>query len=145
MDTQTSPSPAALRSQNHKARRNWRRFLALIVVVAAPTAVFACNKKADASASGTAAPAAPTDGPQRVLVTEDGFQPATVMLKKGEKLIFTRKTDETCAKAVVFPDLHIEKQLPLNTDVTIELPQTAVGEVSFQCGMGMYKSKVVVR
>ncbi len=106
-----------------------------------------CNKK-EAASDGAAASAQPLPpvpaGAQRVLVTGDGFQPARLDLKRGTTLLFRRTSDDTCAKAVVFPDLKIEKDLPLNTDVSVELPSGARGEITFQCGMGMYKSKVVV-
>lgn len=89
----------------------------------------------------TAVPAMPV----RVEVTSDGFQPNRVNLEGGRQLVFRRTSESTCATAVVFPELGIEKQLPLNADVAIDLPASASGEIGFQCGMGMYKSKVVVR
>lgn len=117
-------------------------------VLVALLALAACNKKEQASAPGgaTSAQALPPvpAGAQRVLVTADGFQPSRLDLKRGTALIFRRTTDDTCAKAVVFPEMKIEKELPLNTDVTVDLPASARGEVAFQCGMGMYQSKVVV-
>ena len=97
----------------------------------------------DAKTAVTAAPASVE--PARVEVGNDGFQPSTVTLGAGRQLVFRRTSDSTCATAVVFPDLGIEKQLPLNTDVAIDLPASAKGEIGFQCGMGMYKSKVVAQ
>jgi len=81
----------------------------------------------------------------RVEVRSDGFHPPRVVLGTSHQVTFRRTTDSTCATAVVFPDLGIEKTLPLDTDVSIELPPSAKGELTFQCGMGMYKSKVVVQ
>jgi hypothetical protein len=81
--------------------------------------------------------------PARVEVTAHGFEPARVSLNFGRQLVFRRTSDKTCATAVVFPELGIEKQLPLNADVTVDVPATAHGEIAFQCGMGMHKSKVV--
>ena len=60
-------------------------------------------------------------------------------------MVFRRVTDSTCATAVVFPTLGIQKPLPLNTDVVIDLPATAHGELAFQCGMGMDRGKLVAR
>jgi plastocyanin domain-containing protein len=45
---------------------------------------------------------------------------------------------------VVFPDLKLEKALPLNQTVAIELPAAVSSTLTFQCGMGMYHGKVVV-
>ena len=119
--------------------------LALVVIVA--SALAACKKSAEptqVSPSASASAKLAADGSPRVLVTEDGFQPSRVELKKGGRLTFRRTTDATCANEVVFPDLKLEKPLPLNTDVVVELPASATGEVVFQCGMGMYKSQVVI-
>ena len=83
--------------------------------------------------------------PARVEVTAHGFQPSRVVLNFGRELVFRRTSDQTCATTVVFPELGIEKQLPLNADVVVDLPASAKGEITFQCGMGMYRSKVVAR
>jgi len=42
----------------------------------------------------------------------------------------------------VFPALGIQKPLPLNTDMAIELPPH-LRKVTFQCGMGMHRARVV--
>jgi plastocyanin domain-containing protein len=58
---------------------------------------------------------------------------------------FARHTgDATCATAVVFPEVGIEKHLPLDSDVVIELSASAPRKLCFQCSMGMYNSKVVI-
>jgi plastocyanin domain-containing protein len=66
-------------------------------------------------------------------------------LGTARSLVFRRTTDDTCATSVVFPALGVEKPLPLNTDVAIELPATLTEEVTFQCGMGMHRGKAVAR
>jgi plastocyanin domain-containing protein len=86
---------------------------------------------------------------QRVVaITVDGkgFSPSRVEAKKDENLTlrFTRTSDKTCAKAVVFPELGIEKPLPLKKPVDIVVPTKKARTLGFQCGMGMYKSKVVI-
>ena len=86
--------------------------------------------------------------PKVISITADnhGFTPANVQVKKGDKvtLRFTRTSDQTCAKKVVFPGLGITKPLPLNQSVDIPLPTTKAGTVAFVCGMGMLKGSVVV-
>ena len=66
--------------------------------------------------------------------------------KKGAPatLIFTRTSDDTCATEVVFPQLNIKKDLPKGTPVTITVPTDTEQTLTFQCGMGMYKSKVLI-
>jgi hypothetical protein len=82
---------------------------------------------------------------ERVEVTSAGFQPSRVDAGTGRALVFRRTTDKTCATSVVFPALGIEKPLPLNTDVAVDLPPGTTGELAFQCGMGMDRGKVIVR
>lgn len=92
----------------------------------------------DAGATETGKIAITADG--------DGFKPSSVNLKKGASatLVFTRTTDETCATQVVFPELDIKKDLPKNTPVSIVVPTDRARKLTFQCGMGMYKSSVVI-
>ena len=96
----------------------------------------------------TGAAAATPDASGHVLITADGrgFHPSSVEITKGQKttLEFRRTSDETCATSVVFPELKLEKALPLNQTVAIELPADVSSTLTFQCGMGMYHGKVVV-
>lgn len=82
-----------------------------------------------------------------ISVTEKGFEPASVTLQAGApaRLIFTRKTDATCAKEVVFPDFNIKKALPLNQPVTVEFTPKKSGALNYACGMNMLRGQVVVR
>jgi plastocyanin domain-containing protein len=89
--------------------------------------------------------ASATTAAQRVEVTAEGFQPARIVVGEDRQVIFRRVAEGTCATAVVFPSLGIEKQLPLNTDVAVALPPGSQGELGFQCGMGMYRGKVVAQ
>lgn len=81
-----------------------------------------------------------------VTAGEDGFKPSSVTFAKGSagKLVFTRTTDETCATEVVFPELSIKKELPKGKPVTVDVPTDKPQKLTFQCGMGMYKSSVVI-
>jgi len=89
-----------------------------------------------------------TQSTKVIPITADnhGFTPLKVEVKKGESvtLRFTRTSDQTCAKKVVFPGIGITKALPLNQSVDIPLPTTKTGTLAFHCGMGMLKGSVVV-
>ena len=82
-----------------------------------------------------------------VTADERGFTPAAVQTQLGQKLTlrFTRTTDATCADKVVFPEAGIEKDLPLKQPVDIEIPTDKARTLGFQCGMGMFKSAVLVK
>ena len=93
-------------------------------------------------------PAAPPGVQQtKVIVDDKGFTPSHVEVQKGKpaSLVFIRTTDDTCAKEVVFPDLKLEKDLPLRTAVNIDIPTSDARTLTFQCGMAMYKSAVVIQ
>jgi plastocyanin domain-containing protein len=72
-------------------------------------------------------------------VTDEGFVPANIKVKKGESynLVITRKTDQTCARQIVIPDYNVSQNLPLNVPVTIALVPKAAGEINYSCSMGM--------
>jgi RND family efflux transporter MFP subunit len=83
-----------------------------------------------------------------VSVTEQGFVPVNVTLRGGvpARIIFTRKTDATCATAVVFPDFKIKKALPLGKPVVIEFTPKKNSEIVFGCDQDlMLRGKVVAR
>ena len=82
----------------------------------------------------------------KVLVTEEGYEPAKVTIRAGiqSRITFIRTTEKTCGKEVVFPALNIRRALPLNQPVTIELAPNASGEISFVCGVNMLQGTVVV-
>jgi plastocyanin domain-containing protein len=105
----------------------------------------ACKRTDDSNAVGSSEGPSAAGTDARVAVTDKGFEPSTVSIGTGRRLVFRRTSENTCATAVVFPDLKIEKELPLNQDVAVDLPASAKGEIGFQCGMGMYKSKVVAQ
>ena len=106
-------------------------------------------RSATATAADTSGPSAPTSNVQtaKVLVTEQGFEPANVNLRAGvaARLTFVRTTDKTCATEVVFPSLNIKRALPLNDAVVIEFVPAKTGDVAFACGMNMLKGVVVVQ
>ena len=91
--------------------------------------------------------AVPVDGHLRIEANEEGFSPATVAVQKGQKLTldFIRTSQNTCATEVVFPEIDVKQDLPLATVVPIEVPTGDARTLTFQCGMGMYKSKVVIQ
>jgi plastocyanin domain-containing protein len=112
--------------------------LAIIAPLLAVSTLFACTRNSTPIADGNVV---------AITATEDGFVPNHVAVKRGQKatLRFTRTTDKTCATTVVFPELKLERALPLNQAVDIEVPADKPGTLGFQCGMGMYKSTVVVQ
>ncbi len=83
----------------------------------------------------------------KIVVNEQGFEPAKVVLRAGTpaRLTFIRATDKTCGTEVVFPSLNITRALPLNEPVQIEFTPTKSGAIAFTCGMNMLRGDVVVQ
>jgi cobalt-zinc-cadmium efflux system membrane fusion protein len=91
--------------------------------------------------------AAPTSSQtMKILVTEQGFEPARVNVRSGAlaRLTFVRTTEKTCGTEVVFPSLNIKRALRLNEPVVIEFTPSKSGDLAFACGMNMLKGVVVV-
>ncbi len=88
-------------------------------------------------------------GPARfaLAVTDSGFTPATIMIPAGKPvtIVVTRKTDQTCAKEIVFQVQRIRRPLPLNEAVEIALPASPKGEIQYACGMEMLKGTIVAQ
>ena len=139
------------------------KHLPVVVLALVATLASGCDNKPAASASSTAsaaatgtataaATAAPTAAPkggarvEAVAVDDKGFTPSKIEVKKGQKLTlrFKRTSESTCATKVVFPEIKLEKELPMNKVVDVEVPTDEARTLAFQCGMGMYKSSVVV-
>ena len=96
-----------------------------------------CQKKKEPQAKG------PTpDVP--IMVTEKGFEPSRIEVKKGTNatLVFTRVTDKTCATDVIFSGNGAHLDLPLNKPVRIALG-TVNQNIQFACSMNMITGEVV--
>lgn len=76
-----------------------------------------------------------------------GYTPSEISATGGEplRLVFTRTTDEGCGQQVVFPDLNLRRDLPLDEAVAVDITVPASGRLRFTCGMDMYRGAVVVR
>jgi plastocyanin domain-containing protein len=114
-----------------------KRGLSILLV----TLAVGCSKS-DARSSSAAA-----TGRVNIEANDHGFEPHEVTVNKGSAttLVFTRTTDDTCAKEVVFPELHLTKELPLKQAVAVDVPAGDARTLAFQCGMGMFRGKVVIQ
>src|SRR6266568_1906422 len=61
------------------------------------------------------------------------------------RLVITRKTDRTCAKEVVIKDLGIDRPLPLDQPVTVDITPKKTGQLRYACGMDMVSGAIVVQ
>ena len=98
---------------------------------------------ANAAAPPKPAPAAPAPAAAagktiEMSVTDKGFEPAVVKVKKGEPvtLVITRKTDKTCATEIVIDEEKISTKLPLNKAVTVSFTPKKAGDMKYGCAWG---------
>jgi len=76
-----------------------------------------------------------------IRVKDGVYEPALIeaVAGKGISLKFIREDEAACAEQVLFPELNIQKELPLGKPVVIRLVPEKAGEYAFQCQMGMYR------
>jgi plastocyanin len=118
----------------------------------ASLASVSCNKESEAKPTPAAPPPAaakPAATRFEITVTDEGFKPDDLKVPAATPvtLVFTRKTDQTCAKEVVITldGKKIQKVLPLNTPVEIAATFPTAGKVSYACGMDMMKATLTVQ
>jgi plastocyanin domain-containing protein len=72
-----------------------------------------------------------------IKVTDNGFEPSPITLKKGEPVTLnvTRTTDNTCATSFVLDEHQINQKLPLNQTVAIHFTPEKTGELTYGCAM----------
>ena len=101
-----------------------------------------------ASCAGTSS-SDPPPGSRTVAVEVGarGYTPEEITATPGEALhlVFTRTSDDGCGQQLVFPDLDIRRDLPLDEPVAVEVTAPASGRLRFTCGMDMWRGAVLVR
>lgn len=86
------------------------------------------------------------DMPVKIVVKDGVYQPSLIQIPAHKQVMlhFVREDDSACSKTVVFTQLKLSYELPLNQVVTISLPPQDQGEIDFTCQMGMYRGKIIV-
>ena len=119
---------------------------AIVLAVLAAGAVPA--RAGDAPRADGGAEAGRTGQTLAIKVTEDGFEPRELKLKRGEPttLVFTRLTEDTCITAIDIPAEGVKDlQLPLNKAVSVTITPRKAGVEKFHCSaMGMGNGKLLV-
>jgi hypothetical protein len=82
-----------------------------------------------------------------VKVSSSGYEPALIPANAGKplKLAFFRQDAENCGKDVLFPDLGIQRELPVGQTVVIDITPVKTGSLTFSCGMKMLHGELLVR
>lgn len=155
-----SPARAEYESRmNAGIRMNVLGTAAILFLVAA------CSTNTTTTAPGGSTPAetpseTPSDTPPdessgvdpeapaviRVVADGKGYTPDTIKIKVGTPTVveFVLKTEQTCARDLLIPDLEIEKRLVVNKPLRVEVPANEARTYDFECAMQMYKGTIVV-
>jgi plastocyanin domain-containing protein len=83
----------------------------------------------------------------QIAVTEKGYEPSPIKVKKDEplELVVTRKTEKTCAKEIVIDEENVNLELPLNTPVKVAFTPKKSGTIKYGCAMGkMFAGQLLV-
>lgn len=84
---------------------------------------------------------------QATIRVKGGYDPDVIVVKKGKpvRLQFSREESSLCSEMVIFDKIGQSAKLPEGETVNIEFIPAEVGEIPFQCQMGMLRGKVVVQ
>jgi len=88
-----------------------------------------------------------TGGVQEAIITvKGGYTPDVIVVKRGKpvRLHFKRQESSLCSEMVIFDKIGQSAKLPEGETVTIEFTPQVVGEIPFQCQMGMLRGKLMV-
>ena len=79
-----------------------------------------------------------------IIVDAGVYEPSVIRTKAGEKLTlrFIRKDSNPCSEKVLFNDLDVSADLPIDTPHELTFTPEEKGE--FACQMGMYRGKLIV-
>jgi len=89
-----------------------------------------------------------TNATENISITvENGiYQPARIAVNEDSPITlnFIRKDASPCAATVIFPDLELSAELPINKGFTVKIPALKKGRYDFHCPMKMYVGSVIV-
>jgi hypothetical protein len=96
---------------------------------------------------GPPAPMKIPSGALRISITQRGYQPARLEIPadRAVTLAFTREESPNCGAEVLFPLLGIRRTIPLGQTVLVDLPAQPKSQLTFSCGMGMYRGMLIVK
>lgn len=108
--------------------------------------ITAALQQRDAAASLAAQAQAASGNVITINATDDGYVPSLLHAAADTRLQLQILTDNTtsCARSMVFPDLGVEKILPVTGKVLVDVPPQVKGTVvRYSCSMGMYLGQIV--
>jgi hypothetical protein len=83
----------------------------------------------------------------RIRITARGYEPSKleVPANRPVTLAITREPSPNCGAEILFPSLGIRRAIPLGETTVLELPAQPAGDLTFSCGMGMFRGLLLVK
>ncbi len=81
------------------------------------------------------------------IVVDGGYKPDIISIPRGKKITinFLRRDPNPCLEEVILSEFKVKKYLPLDKKVSIDIFPKEVGVFPFECGMGMFHGKIIVK
>jgi plastocyanin domain-containing protein len=82
------------------------------------------------------------------ILVEDGvYVPASIETQVGKSVVlrFFRRDPSPCAEKVIFAELGVSADLPIEKPQEIIVTPNKSGEYDFTCQMGMYRGVLIVK
>lgn len=85
--------------------------------------------------------------PVEIMVEHGVYSPSRIQVSLGQPVVlhFMRKDPSPCAQKVVFEQLGLSVDLPLDQVTEVRVQPVQPGEYTFMCEMGMYRGSLVVQ
>ncbi len=94
--------------------------------------------------AGTPAPQQTDDSILHMTATNASYSPSVIKAKAGQpyKLEVTSKENQGCGRGLTIPSIGLQKVLPEDGVVTVDIPAQKAGTMRITCSMGMYNAKI---
>jgi hypothetical protein len=141
------PSPASIHTVTGFRRPGLYKMWVQVQRENEVTAVPFVFRVAAGGSNAVAAAAHVPSGAILVKVSASGFEPSLIPAKAGMplKLAFFRPDAQNCGREVIFPDLGIQRELPVGQTVVIDVTPRKTGSLTFSCGMKMLHGELLVQ
>jgi plastocyanin domain-containing protein len=87
------------------------------------------------------------NGVVEIMVKDGVYTPATIEAQAGKPIVlrFIRRDPGPCAEKVIFADLGLSADLPVEEPQEIIVTTDKPGEYDFTCQMGMYRGVLIIK
>lgn len=81
----------------------------------------------------------------RIRITQRGYEPARLEIPAHRAVTLAFTCDQSPNWGAEVPSLGLRRKIPLGETVQVDLPAQPKSELTFSCGMGMFRGMLMVR